>query len=70
MSDFIKVNYLYNHVRVFHKSKLILFAHGNSNMYFASPVFKAYKKELVGYIENVQVTREEYERICKELGIE
>jgi len=70
MSDFIKVNYLYGHTRIFHKSKLHIFACDTFNIHFASPVFKVHKKELGGYMENVQITREEYERICKELGVE
>lgn len=63
MSDFIKVNLKNGDFIVVHKINLALFTMDND--YLASTNF-AQGKDMSGYF----ILKEEYDRLCEELGVE
>lgn len=83
MSDFIKVNFKSGHIAIMHKDALHLhqaanklFYANDANSYLAmlATIFSCSEEGRLdvffGMNSAAEITREEYDRLCKELGVE
>lgn len=66
MSDFIKVNFAMGIEMVLHRDDLVISKH--EKIYAASKRDNSFNQGIG--MEYYEITQEEYERLCKELGVE